>query len=78
MTDIIPHDIRSLPIYVDGVAAGTDIGLRLALDALTLERIYQDQLATDPESGSSAACRAYADGRLLAVAKVLAARFRAR
>jgi hypothetical protein len=68
---------RELPIYRDGLAAGTAIGLRLALDALTLERIHQDQLASDQESGTSAACRAYADGRLLTVAKVIAARFRA-
>jgi hypothetical protein len=68
---------RELPIYRDGLAVGTDIGLRLALDAITLERIHQDQLATDQESGTSAACRAYADGRLLAVARLIAARFRA-
>ncbi len=66
---------RELPIYRDGLAVGTDIGLRLALDAITLERNHQDQLADDPDSGSPAS-RAYADGRLLAVARVIAARFR--
>jgi hypothetical protein len=64
---------RELPIYQDGVAVGTLIGVRLALDAIDAERV---RLTTErPDSGSSA-CRAYADGRLVAVARVLAGRFR--
>jgi hypothetical protein len=69
---------RELPIYRDGLDIGVLIGVRLALDAVDAERVRQQQLtAADPDSKSpTAACRAYADGRLLAVAKVIAARFR--
>lgn len=74
MSDRIAQ-VTALPIYRQGFGAGVDVGLRLALDALTLERIYQEQLATDPDS-RSAACREYTNARLLAVAKVIADRFR--
>jgi hypothetical protein len=75
MTQNSTHDVRRLPIYRDGLAAGTDIGLRIALDALTNERARQERLGSSPDSGSPA-CRVYADGCLLAVARVLAGRFR--
>jgi len=72
MAHILAHDpIRVLPIYRDGFNAGQDLGLRIALDAITAERIRQERL----DSGSQA-CRVYAEGALLAVAKVVAARFR--
>jgi hypothetical protein len=73
---ILAHDpARELPIYLDGFHAGQDVGLRIALDALTAERVHQDQLARHPDSGSPA-CRVYADGVLLAVANAVARRFR--
>jgi hypothetical protein len=78
MTQSLLPAWRDLPIYRDGLAVGTDIGLRLALDAIDAERVRQQQLtAADPDSKSpTAGCRAYADGRLLAVARVIAVRFR--
>jgi hypothetical protein len=32
------HDIRALPIYRHGLTHGTDIGLAIALSAITSER----------------------------------------
>ena len=77
------------PAYRAGHAAH-DLGLRMALDiicaewarsvdagvaaAITAERAHQERLARHPDSGS--ACRVYANGVLLAVAKVMARRFR--
>jgi hypothetical protein len=48
------------------------------LDALTAERVHQDQLAAaEPDSGSPAAARlAYTAAVLLDVTKVVAGRFR--
>jgi hypothetical protein len=71
-------DVAALPLYQLGLAAGTDIGLRLALDALTAERIRQGQLAAaEPDSGSPVAARlAYTAAVLLDVTRVVAARFR--
>jgi hypothetical protein len=37
----ITSNERALPLYQAGLAAGTDIGLRVALDALTQERIRE-------------------------------------
>lgn len=71
--DTTDRDITQLPIYRDGFNAGRDVGLRLALDALTAERIRQDRLAA---AGSRLEQIAYADGVLLAVAKVVARCFR--
>jgi hypothetical protein len=76
MPHILAHDaIRALPIYREGFTAGRDVGLAIALAAITAERAHQERLASRPDSGSPA-CRVYADGVLLAVAKVMARRFR--
>jgi hypothetical protein len=77
MTPSLIHEpIRKLPLWQDGFTHGQALGLRIALDALTAERIHQDRLADDPDARSSAACRAYADRRLLAVMRVIAGSFR--
>jgi hypothetical protein len=68
MATNLPLGVRELPLYRDGFRVGQDTGLRIALDALTAER--NRQVDTRPDS------RAYADGCLLAVSKVLAGRFR--
>ena len=65
---------REHPAYRDGHTAGVDVGLVIALTAISAERAHQERLARHPDSGS--ACRVYADGVLLAVAKVVARRFR--
>ena len=75
MSNKITNEIRELPIYRDGLAAGEDIAFAVALSAITAERIYQEQMAAD-ESTSQPGCHAVADGALLRVAKVLAGRFR--
>jgi hypothetical protein len=56
-----------------GIRTGPDIGLRLALDTLTAERIRQEQLAAE---GSRLEQIAHADGVLLAVARAVARGFR--
>jgi hypothetical protein len=75
MNNTISPEIRRLPIYLDGLTAGTDLGLVIALNAITAERIHQERIGTEPDAGSPA-CRMYADGALHSVAKVLARRFR--
>jgi hypothetical protein len=79
MAHILAHDpLRELPIYRQGFDAGRDVGLRLALDALTAERVHQDELAAaEPDSGSPAAARlAYTAAVLFDVTEVVAGRFR--
>jgi hypothetical protein len=71
MPSNLQPEIRSLPLYIDGVAHGTDIGLAIALAVITSERAYQERLTAGPQ-----ACRVYADGALSSVARVLARRFR--
>jgi hypothetical protein len=66
------HDIRRLPIYIDGFNAGRDTGLAIAMHAITRERVHQQQLA---DRASEQGRYVYADGALHAVAKVLARRF---
>jgi hypothetical protein len=44
---LIHEPIAKLPIYRDGFARGRDVGLRLALDALTAERGRQERMAAD-------------------------------
>jgi hypothetical protein len=75
MTDNITNDIRALPIYRDGVQHGTDIGLAIALDAITAERGHQERLGSQQGHPGSPACRVYANGVLLTVSKAIAARF---
>ena len=76
MPTILAHGpVRELPIYQAGVAAGVDIGPRLALDALTAELGRQEQLAAlRPES--TTITYVYAPGCLLDLTRVVAARFR--
>jgi hypothetical protein len=75
MPNILAHDpIRALPIYQAGLSAGADIGLRIALDALTAERSRQERLMAD-DAGSDAR-RVYAGGVLLDVARAVGAVFR--
>jgi hypothetical protein len=75
MPHIITLNIASLPLYQDGFAVGRDTGLRLALDQPDSRTNLTGPTATNQESGSSTACRAYADGRLLAGMRVIANRF---
>jgi 3-deoxy-D-arabino-heptulosonate 7-phosphate (DAHP) synthase len=54
---LIHEPIARLPIYQDGFRRGTDLGLRIALDALTAEQARQEQLATKRRAGSQVASR---------------------
>jgi hypothetical protein len=51
------HNIRALPIYVEGFNAGQDTGLRIALDAITAERIRQTHMQATHDAASPAAAR---------------------
>ena len=75
MTSNLSPEIRALPIYQSGYLAGVDVGLFVALTAVNAERLHQERLGSADDAGSPA-CRVYADGALLAVARVLAGRFR--
>jgi hypothetical protein len=76
MTPSLIHEpIRKLPLWQDGFARGRDLGLVIALAAITAERTHQELLGAQQDAGSPA-CRVYADGALLAVAKAVARRFR--
>jgi hypothetical protein len=71
------HNIRALPIYVEGFQDGQDVGLRIALDQLTQERIRQTHMQATHDAASPAAARhEYAAARLVDVSKVIGARFR--
>jgi hypothetical protein len=71
---LIHQPIARLPIWQDGFARGRDVGLAIALTAITAERGHQEQLAAQhPESRLT---YVYAAGRLLDVSKVIGARFR--
>jgi hypothetical protein len=71
------HDLRQLPIYVEGFHAGQDTGLRIALDAITQERTRQTHMQAPHDAASPAAARhEYAAARLVDVSKVIGARFR--
>jgi hypothetical protein len=69
MAPNLEHTIRAMPGYSAGLAHGTDIGLRIGLDAITAER-------THLETGDDTACRHFADGRLANVHRSIAAMFR--
>jgi hypothetical protein len=70
-------NIRNLPIYVEGIHDGQDVGLRIALDAITQERIRQTHMQATHDAASPAAARhEYAAARLVDVSKVIGARFR--
>jgi hypothetical protein len=74
----MPSNLPPEPsLYVEGFHAGEDVGLRVALDALTAERISQTLLRATHEPGSPAAARhEYCEARLVAVSKVIGAHFR--
>jgi hypothetical protein len=77
MSNNITPEIRALPLYLDGFAAGQDVGLRIALDAITHERIRQTSLQdTYPGNPAEAFRHHYCAGRLVDVSKVIGARFR--
>ena len=78
---LAPDPARELPIYLDGFHAGRDVGLRIALDAITAESARQEDAALVAALGtdsSSALPHEYAAGRLLAVARIVGATFRTR
>jgi hypothetical protein len=81
MAPNLEHIIRAMPGFTAGVAHGTDIGLVIALGYLTAEMTREDARAavakatTHPSSGETK-IHAYAAGRLMAVAVIVAARFR--
>jgi hypothetical protein len=68
----ITTSIHEPPIYRAGLSAGTDIGPRMALDALTGEHVNQDSfIAAHPDFGSPVpALHAYTAACLLAVTKL--------
>jgi hypothetical protein len=72
MTNNLAATLRQLSGYTAGVAHGTDIGIAIALHAITRERVHQQHLA---DGARDQARYVYADGALHAVAKVLARRF---
>jgi hypothetical protein len=77
MTSNLSPEIRALPIYQLGFHDGQDVGLRIALDAITGERIRQTQIQGTHDAASPAAARHhYCAGRLVDVSKVIGARFR--
>jgi hypothetical protein len=76
-TSNLPPPVRRLPIYLAGFHDGQDTGLRIALDAITQERIRQTHMQATHDASSPAAARhEYAAPRLVDVSKVVAARFR--
>jgi hypothetical protein len=73
---LIYEPIAKLPIYQDGFRRGTDLGLRLALDAIVAAGYVQEQRAdrTSPPTPANAHCAAV----VRVVADQVAARFRQR
>jgi hypothetical protein len=70
-------DIAALPLYQLGFHDGQDVGLRIALDAITQERIRQTHMQATHDPASPAAARhEYAAARLVDVSKVIGAHFR--
>jgi hypothetical protein len=70
------HNIRQLPIYVEGFHDGQYVGLRIALDAITQERIRQTHMQATHDAASPAAARHEYAAATVDVSKVVAARFR--
>jgi hypothetical protein len=69
--------LHDLPIYQLGFADGRDVGFRIALDAITQERIRQTLLQdTYPGNPAEAFRHAYCAGRLVDVAKAIGDHFR--
>jgi hypothetical protein len=77
MSNNITPEIRALPLYQLGFHDGQDVGLRIALDAITQQRIRQTLLQdTYPGSPAEAFRHHYCAGRLADVSKVIGARYR--
>jgi hypothetical protein len=77
MPHIITHNLASLPLYQDGFAVGRDVGLRLALDQLTQERLKQERLLARLWPTSTKAARiSYAEASLREVSERIAIMFR--
>jgi hypothetical protein len=77
MTSTITNEIRQLPLFIAGFNDGQDVGLRLALDQLTQERLKQERLLARLYPTSTKAARiSYAEASLRAVSKRVAALFR--
>jgi hypothetical protein len=71
---LIHEPIAKLALWQDGYARGRDVGLAIALAALTAERGRQETMAAyrvKRERGRYV----YAEGVLLAVSRVVASRF---
>ena len=70
--------VRAHPAYKAGLALGTDIGTRIALDIIWAEWSRQVDAAIAADSGNSTHPRphAYTAGRLYAVAQIVGAHFR--
>jgi hypothetical protein len=76
MTPNLNPDIAALPLYQLGFHDGQD-GLRVALDAITQERIRQTHIQATYDAASPAAARhEYAAAHLVDVSKVIGAGFR--
>jgi hypothetical protein len=72
---LLAHDpIRELPIYRDGFHAGRDVGLAIAVAAITAERA--PTRCDSPGTRTRLTHAGLRDSVLLAVAKVMARRFR--
>jgi hypothetical protein len=77
MAHNLTPEIAALPLYQLGFHDGQDTGLRIALDAITQERIRQTHMQATHDTASPAAARhEYAAGRLLDVSRIIAGRFR--
>jgi hypothetical protein len=61
-----------MSLYIDGVRHGTDIGISIAMTAITSERVHQQQMA---DGAHDQARYVYAESALHAVAQVLGRRF---
>jgi hypothetical protein len=78
-TSLYDQHVRAHPAYAAGFTQGRDVGLRIALDALTAEQVRQEDAAIVAalETDASAALpHEYAAGRLHAVAYIVAGQFR--
>jgi hypothetical protein len=73
MTNNLTPEIRALPLYTDGLEAGTDLGVRIALDVVVAAGYDQQERAnrTSPPTPANA----HAATVLRKVADRVAARF---
>jgi hypothetical protein len=77
MPSNLSPDIAALPLYQLGFHNGQDVGLRVALDQLTQERLKQERLLARCYPSSTKAARiSYAEASLREVSKRVAVIFR--